>query len=120
MTGRKACVEMPPLGESEYAALRQDIEKRGQQIPVEIDADTGEVLDGANRLRICKELGVEPLIVERHFVSQSERVEHALKLNILRRHMDPVTWGEQFKRLAAARGIKLGSGKGDPSGKADT
>ncbi|MGA2455576.1 MAG: hypothetical protein ABSG93_18880 [Solirubrobacteraceae bacterium] len=43
-----------------------------------------------------------------------------IKLNLLRRHMDAVTWGEQFKRLAEARGVRLGSGKGDPSGKADT
>ncbi len=36
--------------------------------------------------------------------------------------MDSITWAEAFEKLAEARGMldRLGSGKGDPTGKAAT
>jgi len=41
----------PPLREEEFNALR------GCMVPVEVDAESGAVLDGHNRVQICKELG---------------------------------------------------------------
>jgi hypothetical protein len=46
--------------------------------------------------------------------------KHALTLNLMRRHLGPISWAEGFKKLAEVRGMRLGSGKGDPSGRAAT
>lgn len=108
----------PALRADEYEALKADIAQRGILIPAEIDAETGEVLDGHHRLRIASELGIECPRVLRTFVTDGERTAHVIALNLKRRHLDPVTWAEFFKRYAEARGVRLGSGKGDPTGKA--
>ncbi|MCR4339172.1 MAG: ParB N-terminal domain-containing protein [Gemmatimonadaceae bacterium] len=88
---------MPALSDEEYAALRDDIEARGVLVPVEIDADTGEVLDGHHRLRIAAELGVEAPTFARSFASDEERIEHVLSLNLMRRHLTT----DQRARLVA-------------------
>ena len=61
-----------------------------------------------NRLQIAGELGIEPPIVERHFDTDDARLAHIIALNLKRRHLDPVTWGEMFMRYAEARGIRVG------------
>ena len=81
---------MPDLSEAEYQALKDDIAKRGVMVPVEVDADTGVVLDGYHRKRACQELGLEFPVIERHFTSDTERREHALALNIMRRQLGPI------------------------------
>ena len=107
---------MPPLSEARREALKADIQKRGLMVPIEVDADTGDILDGQNRADICAELGIEPQQVRRSFVDNGARIEHALKLNLLRRQMDDETWTEAFKTLAEVRGVRLGSG-GDQTAK---
>ena len=52
-------------------------------------------------------------------MSETERIEHALRLNLLRRHLGPVEWAHAFRRLAEARGIRLGS-QGRQGGKTDS
>lgn len=83
------------LPDDEYRALRDDIAKRGVLVPIEIDGDSGEVLDGHHRLRICQELGITdyPRAV-RSFDSDDEREEHVVTLNVRRRHLN----GEQKRR----------------------
>jgi len=108
----------PHLTPDEYAALRADIEARGILIPVEVDQH-GEVLDGFHRLEIAHELGIEAPTVQRTFASEEGRLAHVIALNLKRRHLDPVSWGEFFMRYCEAQGARLGSGKGDPTGKAD-
>lgn len=78
---------MPDLTEEEYEALKQDIAERGVQIPVEYDED-GNILDGYHRVRACKELGIEdwPSVI-REGMSEEEKLEHAYKLNVKRRHL---------------------------------
>lgn len=78
---------LPPLSASESAALRDDIVKRGVQVPIEMD-DHGEVLDGYHRLEICKELGITdyPTII-RVGMDDDEKLEHILALNLARRHL---------------------------------
>lgn len=93
----------------EYEALKADIAKRGVIIPIEVDAATGEVLDGFHRLRACRELGKEAPQVERDLGGESP-IEYALKLNLLRRHMTAVDWAEAFTRLLEERGIERGQG----------
>lgn len=100
----------PPLRDAEYNALRADIAERGQLVPIERDAKTGEIVDGHHRLAICQELGIRPKFVQRTFTNDAERTAHILVLNLLRRNLDPVTWGRMFKKLAEARGVRLGRG----------
>jgi len=96
------------LRDEEYSALREDIRKRGVLIPVEVD-EAGEVLDGHNRLRIAAELGIECPRVVRVFGTEEEKREHALKMNLLRRNLDAVSWAEAFAEVAKSRGVRLGS-----------
>ena len=105
----------PDLSASEYDSLREDIRLRGVLIPVEIDADTSEVLDGHHRLRIARELGIEAPTVARSFASDADRLAHVIALNLKRRHLDPVTWGEFAIRYAETKGVRLGSSGGRPT-----
>ena len=79
---------MPELSAEEYAELKADIEQRGVMIPIEYD-EQGNVLDGYHRLRICKELGIKdfPKVI-RAGMTESEKLTHARKLNIARRHLN--------------------------------
>lgn len=105
---------LPPLTVEEYEALRADIARRGVMVAVEVDADTGEIVDGEHRTRIASELGIDYPRVERHFASDDERTEHALVLNLLRRRIDDETWADAFEELARLRGVRLGKEAGRP------
>ena len=78
---------LPPLSEEEYNALKEDIAKRGVLVPVEYDED-GNILDGHHRVKICEELGIKnwPSVV-RIGMSEEEKTEHVLALNLDRRHL---------------------------------
>lgn len=78
---------MPELTPEEYAELKADIALRGVMVPIEYD-EAGNVLDGYHRLRICGELGITdyPRIV-RAGMSEAEKLTHARKLNMARRHL---------------------------------
>ncbi len=101
---------MLPLSTEEYGALRADIQVRGIQVPVEFDED-GNVLDGHHRVLIANELGLTdfPKVVRRGMTEQQKQ-EHVLKLNIARRHLDPLRWGAAFKALLELRGVRTGQG----------
>jgi len=101
---------MPALSQDEYEALKADIAKRGVLIPIEVDEETGEILDGFHRLRACQELGIDPPVVARQLGSEQARIEHALVLNLLRRQVGPIAWAHGFERLAESRGVRLGRG----------
>ena len=78
---------MPELTPEEYADLKADIAERGVMIPIEYD-EQGNVLDGYHRLKICEELGIKdyPRVI-RAGMTESEKLTHARKLNIARRHL---------------------------------
>lgn len=78
---------MPELTAEEYSELKADIAERGVMIPIEYD-ELGNVLDGYHRLRICEELGIKdyPTVI-RAGMSEAEKLTHARKLNIARRHL---------------------------------
>ena len=88
---------LPDLTEDEYEALKADIAERGVQVPVERD-ETGAVLDGHHRIRACEELGITeyPTII-RTGMTDDEKRQHVLALNLDRRHLT----GEQRKELTA-------------------
>jgi ParB family chromosome partitioning protein len=92
---------MPPLTDEEYEALKADIAERGVQVPVEYDEE-GNILDGYHRVRACLELGITdwPKIVRRG-LTEKQKVEHALVLNLHRRHL---TRDQRRELVAKLRG----------------
>ena len=79
---------MPPLAADEFEALKADIAARGVQVPVEYD-DMGNILDGHHRVQACHDLGIThwPRLV-RHGLTEQEKIRHARRLNLDRRHLD--------------------------------
>ena len=77
---------MPALSQDEYAELETDILKRGVQVPIEFDED-GNVLDGFHRLQICQQHGLDYPTIIRRGMTEDEKIEHAWKLNLARRHL---------------------------------
>ena len=86
---------MPALSPEEYAELEADILNRGVQVPIEFDEE-GNVLDGFHRLRICQEHGLGYPSIIRQGMTEEEKVDHAWKLNLARRHLTR----EQRQQLA--------------------
>src|SRR5690606_31976837 len=78
---------LPGLSADEYEALKADIALRGVQVPVEYDED-GNILDGYHRVRACQELGITdwPKVFRRG-LTEEQKIEHALALNLHRRHL---------------------------------
>lgn len=95
---------LPPLRPEEYAALREDIQKRGILVPIDVD-DEGNILDGHNRQMIADELGLEAPRIVRSNLSDTEKREHVLKMNLIRRHLGPVSWAMLFRQLLDDRGV---------------
>jgi site-specific DNA-methyltransferase (adenine-specific) len=87
------------LSADEYAALKADIARRGVLVPVELDED-GQVLDGHHRTRACEELGITNYPrTTRSGMSDDEKEEHIVTLNVRRRHLDQAAkrkWAEWF------------------------
>ena len=86
---------MPELTEEEYTELKNDIAQRGVMIPIEYD-EAGHVLDGHHRLKACSELGIKdfPKVI-RAGMTESEKLIHARRLNLARRHLT----GDQKQKL---------------------
>lgn len=78
---------LPALSEEEYAALKADIAAHGVLSPIELD-EAGNILDGHHRVRICREVGIKdfPSII-RTGLSEQEKIEHMLAVNLARRQM---------------------------------
>ena len=100
MAGRYQVLD--ELDETTASALREDIAKRGVLVPIDVDED-GNVLDGHHRKRFADELGLDCPEIIRSGLTEEGKVEHALLMNLLRRHLGPVEWAHAFRRLAEAR-----------------
>lgn len=92
---------LPSLTDEEFASLKADIAARGVMVPVEVD-EQGNVLDGHHRLRACAELGIKqwPTII-RPGLTEDEKREHVLALNLDRRHLNKEQRDELVARLRA-------------------
>jgi ParB-like chromosome segregation protein Spo0J len=101
---------LPPLSAEERAALKADIATRGILIPVEVDED-GRTLDGHHRLAIAAELGIDCPRIVRAFKTEAEKRAHVIALNLARRQLDPVRWGQVFATLLEERGVRHGQGR---------
>lgn len=111
---------MPPLSDEEFAALKEDIQKRGIIIPIEID-ENGEILDGHHRLKAWAELRDEGILVPdyprvvRAGMTEARKRNHVRALNIIRRHLskekrkelwaDMRADGKTYEAIAEATGV---------------
>jgi len=77
----KAIPEMLP---DEYETLKADIEARGQVVPIE--TYQGALIDGRHRYRACKELKIEPDVVEVD-IGDLTPAEYVWSVNGVRRHL---------------------------------
>jgi len=77
---------IPVMAEPEFEAFRADVAERGLLEPIEITAE-GIVLDGRQRLRAARELGLENIPVR--VLSVEDELEHMLRAALLRRHLRP-------------------------------
>ncbi len=100
---------LDPLRPEEHAALEADIRERGVMVAVEVD-ENGNILDGHHRAEIAERLDLSYETVVRHFDSEAAKQEHVVKVNLCRRHLDAVAWGQLFAKLLAVKGVKRGRG----------
>jgi hypothetical protein len=84
----------PPMSDTEYAALLADMRINGQSHP--IITWKGKVIDGRNRLRACRELGIEPKTQE--WDEKGSLTAFILSANLVRRHLD-----ESQRAMVAAK-----------------
>ncbi|HZD60026.1 MAG TPA: ParB N-terminal domain-containing protein, partial [Anaerolineae bacterium] len=73
----------PMMGMDEFLELKEDIEKNGLREP--IWTYQGKIIDGRNRYRACKLVGVEPQF--REWDGNGSLVAFILSLNLHRRHL---------------------------------
>ena len=106
---------LPELTPDQFALLREDIRLRGVQTPVEICANSNEILDGRARVRACKELKVStyPRRVVGGLDSEEARRHHRLKANCLRRQLDRSALQGIGPRGDAAEGAERQAAGGD-------
>jgi DNA-binding Lrp family transcriptional regulator len=83
-------IELPPLSDEEYEALKESIAEHGQRLPILRGSPSsglpGEIVDGRHRRRACAQLGIEPRVVDVDGSADQLR-SLALVLNLARRHM---------------------------------
>jgi len=83
-------VELPPLSEEEFEALKQSIDEHGQKNPIlrggPSSGAPGVIVDGQHRVRICAQLRIEPWIVDVDGSADQLR-SLGLVLNLARRHL---------------------------------
>jgi hypothetical protein len=99
---------MPALPAEDYEALKADIAARGVMVAIEVD-EYGNILDGYNRIKVCRELGINDYpVVVRSGLSEAEKLTHARRVNLLRRHLSQGQRRQRGRR-AARRPVPIGS-----------
>jgi len=93
----------PDMTPEEFAALKSDIAAHGLRQPILVFRN--QVIDGRQRLRACKELGLAP-----HYtmvnVTEKTVTEYIVSMNLKRRHLN-----ESQRAMVASRLATLGKGK---------
>ena len=82
-------------------SLKESIRIHGVRVPVIVDQD-GKIIDGWQRDRACKELGIYCPRESEHFATDAERLQVAITLNIPRRH-----WSRHQRRELIAAYLKV-------------
>lgn len=95
---------LPPLEPEERTQLKEDIRRRGVAVPIEVDED-GNILDGHHRLMLWAELRHEGVNVPqydqiiRRGMTEDEKKDYVLALNLKRRHLTPEQKAFLYARL---------------------
>jgi hypothetical protein len=76
--------QFPLLEGDDFKSFKRDIKMNGLKVPILLFQ--GKILDGRNRYRACRELGIEPT-TENFEGSESEASLLVLALNLHRRHL---------------------------------
>jgi len=97
---------MPPMPEAVYEKLKESIRNEGGNLVPIYVTRSGEVLDGRNRYRACRELGLEPATKE--WDGRGSEIDAVLALNDLRRQSN------DSQRALFAAGL-VGRGRGRPA-----
>lgn len=86
-TRPRLCDLLPPLTPEEYERLKTSLATRGYVGDFIICDQSGGIVDGFHRERACGELGVFCPRELRHFKTEEEKYELALRLNCRRRQL---------------------------------
>lgn len=84
----------PAMTETEFEALKEDVRINGQGDPIILHEE--KILDGRNRLRACRELGIEPRFED--WDGRGTPLAFVVTKNLHRRHLT-----ESQRALLAAR-----------------
>lgn len=78
-----ACDSFPMMSDEQYEGLKSDINERGQQEAIVYW--NGQLVDGRNRLKACRELNIEP--TECELDESVDPVAYVISANLHRRHL---------------------------------
>ncbi len=79
-------LELPPLPDDQFAALRENIGINGILVPILIDEDR-QIIDGCHRHRIATDLGYQCPEIVQEGLSDEEKRLLARALNLSRRQL---------------------------------
>lgn len=74
----------PMMGDDEFASLVEDVRRKGQIESIVLFK--GQILDGRNRYKACKQLGIEPRY-KQFSGNDQQALEAVLSWNLERRHL---------------------------------
>jgi len=78
-----------PLTDEEYEALKNSIEKGYWKDNPIIVTENMEVLCGHHRLKICRELAIDPpFIINKELKTKKEKIAYVIKENLIRRQLN--------------------------------
>lgn|GEM_PF-6544091 len=95
----------PLMGAKDFELLKADISANGQRDPIAL-TERDELLDGRNRLRACRELGIEPFFMTIGDEDGFDALAWVMSKNLHRRQLDP-----SQRAMCAARVASLSVGK---------
>ena len=78
---------LPRPSVTEFESLKQSIVEHGQGVPIIVNQN-GIVLDGHNRYRACKELGIAVQYYIKEFDDPFEEKKFVIEVNVTRRHIN--------------------------------
>lgn len=87
------------LSQHEFKAMKEDIARRGVRHPIEVTI-SGMIVDGDQRVRACKELGIEEIDAIICQDEAQDAIDESFVLsNLMRRHLDPVAKAKAIQAL---------------------
>lgn len=76
---------LPDLTGEEWDRFKASIAEHGCRVAIELDED-GRIIDGRQRARACRELGIKPPTVIRPGLTEAEKFGLCWSLNVVRHH----------------------------------